>query len=164
MKQDVTTDKEHFVAAIKNEMSRTPEGRYFHRLHVVLQYLQGNRSAEIARLYGHSPRTIQYWIRRLRTDGLTNLWDGKRPGRPGRLSKSQREKLRNQVQHTPRELGYGQDIWNGSILSYHLEEHYGIKLSIRQCQRLLRQLGFSSFRKKGTLHCGGGKINDNGEF
>ena len=55
-------DAETFIAAIRDEISRTPEGRYFHRLHAILHVLQGASSYEVAKFYGHSPRTIQYWI------------------------------------------------------------------------------------------------------
>ena len=88
MKRLIVPDKEIFVAAIQDEISRTPEGRYFHRLHVVLHVLQGASTYEAAHIYGHSPRSIQYWVNRLITHGLEGLWDKERPGRPGKLSQS----------------------------------------------------------------------------
>ncbi|HOK20449.1 MAG TPA: hypothetical protein PK188_08165 [Thermosynergistes sp.] len=56
MKRIAIPDAETFVAAIQDEISRTREGRYFHRLHVVLYVLQGASPYEAARLYGDSPR------------------------------------------------------------------------------------------------------------
>jgi len=75
MRRFEISDADTFVAAIQDEIARTPEGRYFHRLHVILYVLQGNSTYEAARIYAHSPRTIQYWIHRLLSHGLAGLRD-----------------------------------------------------------------------------------------
>ena len=58
MRKLIIPDAETFISAIQDEISRTPQGRYFHRLHVVLHVLQGASSYEAAHLYGHSSRSI----------------------------------------------------------------------------------------------------------
>ena len=52
MRKFIIPDVETFIAAIQDEISRTPEGRYFHRLHVILYVLQGASSYDAARLHG----------------------------------------------------------------------------------------------------------------
>jgi len=141
-------DAETFIAAIQDEISRTLEGRYFHRLHVVLYVLSGASSYEAARMYGDSPRAIEYWVHRLITRGLAGLYDGNHPGRPTRLSPHDQDKLRNDIWRSPRELGYDQNLWDGLLLSHHLAKDYSVSLSVRQCQRLFHQLGFSLQRPR----------------
>ena len=141
-------DAEIFKSAIQDEISRTPEGRYFHRLHAVLYVLDGARSHDAARLYGDSPRAIEYWVNRLISQGLTGLLDGNHPGRPARLSTKDMAKLRKDISRNPRELGYDQNLWDGLLLSHHLTQKYSISLSVRQCQRLFHQLGFSLQRPR----------------
>lgn len=148
MKRMTIPDRETYVAAVQDEISRTQQGRYFHRLHVVLYVLKGASSYEAAHFYGHSPRTIQYWVRRLLTTGLAGLWDGEHTGRPSRLSQSDQKKLRNAIRRSPRELGYDQNLWDGPLLSHHIKEHYGVTLGVRQCQRLFHQLGFTLQRPR----------------
>ena len=148
MKRITIPDVETFVAAIQDELSRTREGRYFHRLHVVLYVLHGASSYEAARLYAHSPRTIEYWVHRLLCHGLAGLCEGERPGRPSRLSPLEQQRLRNEIRRSPRELGYEQNLWDGLLLSHHLQEHYAISLSVRQCQRLFHKLGFTLQRPR----------------
>lgn len=148
MKRIIIPDAETFIAAIQDEISRTPQGRYFHRLHVLLHVLRGASSYELAHFYGHSPRTIQYWVHRLLSSGIAGLWDGEHPGRPGQLSRLDQEKLRNEIRRSPRELGYEQNIWDGPLLSHHLRKDYGIILSVRQCQRLFHQMGFTLQRPR----------------
>lgn len=148
MRRIAIPDAETFVAAIQDEISRTKEGRYFHRLHVILPVLHGASPYEVARVYGHSPRTVEYWVHRLLADGLAGLWDGDRPGRPSRLSALEEERLRNEIRRSPRELGYDQNLWDGLLLSHHLEEHYAVPLGVRQCERLFHKLGFSLQRPR----------------
>ena len=141
-------DAEIFKSAIQDEISRTPEGRYFHRLHAVLHVLDGASSHDAARLYGDSPRAIEYWVNRLISQGLTGLLDGNHPGRPARLSIKDLAKLRQDISRNPRELGYDQNLWDGLLLSHHLTEKYSVSLSVRQCQRLFLQLGFNLQRHR----------------
>jgi transposase len=137
-----------FVAAIQDEISRTREARYFHRLHVVLRVLQGASSYQAARLYGDSSRSVEYWVKRLVSHGLSGLEEGERPGRPGRLSSSEEQGLRSEIRRPPRDLGYDQNLWDGVLLSHHLEERYAVSLSVRQCQRLFHKLGFTLQRPR----------------
>jgi len=148
MKRIIIPDAETFITAVQDEISRTPQGRYFHRLHVVLHVLQGASSYEVACFYGHSPRTVQYWVHRLLLNGLAGLWDEERPGRPSQLSQLDKKKLRNEIRRSPRELGYDQNLWDGPLLSHYLKQKYGITLSVRQCQRLFHQLGFTLQRPR----------------
>ena len=148
MKRISIPDAETFVAAIQDEISRTREGRYFHRLDIILYVLQGASPYEAARLFGHSPRTIEYWVHRLVSKGLIGLWEGGRTGRPSRLSATNLQKLRDEIQRSPRESGYDQNIWDGVLLSVHLAKVFYISLWIRQCQRLFHRLGFSLQRPR----------------
>jgi transposase len=141
-------DAETYMAAIQDEISRTPKGRYFHRLHVVLQVLGGASSFETARLYGDSPRAIEYWVQRLTSNGLPGLLDKSHTGRPARLSTLELAKLRKDIRRDPRELGYDQNLWDGLLLSHHLTKNYSVSLCVRQCQRLFHQLGFSLQRPR----------------
>ncbi len=148
MKRITIPDAETFVAAIQEEISRTREGRYFHRLHVVLYVLQGAGPYEAARLYGDSARAIEYWVHRLLSDGLAGLWEGDRPGRPGRLSAADQERLQSEIPLSPRQLGYDQNLWDGLLLSHHLKEHYAVSLGVRHFDRLFHKLGFSMQRPR----------------
>ena len=148
MKRITVPDAETFIAAIQDELSRTREGRYFHRLAVVLHVLRGASAYEASHAFGFSSRAIEYWVNRLASNGLKGLWDGKHPGRPSRLSTSQMQRLRKDLRHSPRDTGYDQNLWDGVLLSHHLGKNYSVSLSVRQCQRLFHQMGFSLQRPR----------------
>jgi len=148
MKRLKIPDVETFIAAIQDEISRTGEGRYYHRLHVVLHALKETSCYEAARIYGHSPRSVYNWIHRLITKGLGGLREEEHPGRPSKLSPSQQEELRKHLLLSPREFAYDQNIWDGPLLSYHLEKHFSVHLRVRQCQNLFHRLGFTLQRPR----------------
>ena len=148
----VIPDAETFATAVEDEIARTRVGRYYHRLHVVLLVLRGYSCYEAARLYGDSPRSVEYWVHRLLRQGLAGLEEDERPGRPSRLSDPQKERLRSELQGSPRALGYDQNLWDGKLVAHHLAQRYGVTLGVRQCQRLLRQLGFTLQRPRRQAH------------
>ena len=128
--------------AIQQEIVRSEESRYDHRLHGVLLVCAGFSCYEVADLFQHSPRTIQYWIKRFEQSGFEGLRDLEKTGRPTVMTQDIWEALANDLRRSPRELGYIQNLWDGKLLSHHLAESKSIYLGVRQCQRLFRELGF----------------------
>lgn len=136
------TDADIMILAIQNEIQRSEESRYDHRLHGVLLACSGMSCNDIAALLGQSPRTVQYWIHRFQDYGFAGLQEGERTGRPPALTKSTLEVVGQDLRREPRLLGYPQTLWDGKLLSHHLKTSYQIDLGVRQCQRLFHQLGF----------------------
>jgi len=136
--------------AVQREISRSEEARYDHRLHGILLTSRGLSCYEVAGLLGEDPRTIERWVRRLETKGLRGLREGKRPGRPRRLSAAQWDAVYRDLQKRPRDFGYPQNLWSGRLLAHHLETVHKVALGARQCQRLFQQIGFRA-RKSGPI-------------
>ena len=128
--------------AIQEEILRSEESRYDHRLHGVLLVCSGFSCGEVAQIFGRSRRTVQYWVRRFEQSGFAGLQETPRPGRPGAVDDVLRERIGQDLRQSPFTFGYSQNLWDGKLLSHHLAKNYGVKLGIRQCQRLFHQLGF----------------------
>ena len=125
--------------AVQQEIRRSVESRYDHRLHGVLLVCQGHTCAAVAAWLGEHPATVQRWVHRFAAGGCGALREGPRAGRPGRLAAADRAKAARDLQAPPSALGYEQDDWDGPLLARHLRQRYGIRLGPRQCQRFLRQ-------------------------
>jgi transposase len=137
------TDAETMVLALQDEIRRSEESRYDHRLHGVLLVAHGISCREAAGVLGDAPRTVENWIHRFEKEGLAGLTEGERPGRPSGLSPAQMAKVETSLRQTPTEAGVkGGGVWDGKTLSCYLEQKFGVELQARQCQRLFRQLGF----------------------
>jgi transposase len=128
--------------AIQQEIVRSQESRYDHRLHGVLLVCSGMTSAAVAELFGQSPRTVQYWVQRFERDGFAGLEEGERPGRPAGVNAAVLDGVGRDLRRDPRDFGYTQNLWDGKLLSHHLAVAYHVRLGIRQCQRLFTKLEF----------------------
>jgi transposase len=142
MKALTISDTENMIMAIQDEIRRNDTSRYDHRLHGVLLVAQGMTCARVAQLLGDSHHTVVNWVRRFETEGLAGLADGQRPGRPSRLSDQQLTKVETALRARPEQFGLTTQMWDGPTLSEFLARELGVKLRVRQCQRLFRQLGF----------------------
>ena len=148
MKRLEIADLETFIAAIEDEICRTAERRYYHRLHVVLYALKTGNCYEAARIYNHAPHSVYNWVHCLTTYGLAGLLEGERSGRPRTLSSPQEQKLSKDLLLSPREFSYDQNVWDGPLLSHHLEKQFSAHLQVRQCQNLFHHLGFTLQRPR----------------
>jgi transposase len=141
MKALVIHDAEDVVFSIQDEIRRSDEAKYDHRLHALLLVAQGMSCRRVAQVLGDAPRTIAYWVNRFENEGFAGLVDVERPGRPCRLNNDQLAELEFVLRGEPREYGL-QGLWDGKALSAFIEQRWGILLGVRQCQRLFRSFGF----------------------
>jgi transposase len=128
--------------AVQDEIVRSEEARYDHRLHGILLVTGGFSCSQVADLFGHSSRTVHSWVRRFEESGFAGLRETARPGRPTALGEAVRHGIGRDLRRSPFEFGYTQNLWDGKLLSHHLTEHYEVDLGVRQCQRLFHHLGF----------------------
>ena len=130
------------VLSLQQEIQRSEESRYDHRLHGVLLVAQGLTCPEVARLLGDSRRSVEYWVHRYDERGLAGLTEGERSGRPSRLQEKQIQEINRVLRGKPSDAGMPVNLWDGKTLSAWIDKAYGIQMGVRQCQRLFRQLEF----------------------
>jgi transposase len=130
------------ILGLQDEIRRSQESRYDHRLHGVLLVAQGMTCPQVASLLGDAPRTVENWVRRFEKHGLSGLVEGDRPGRPTRLTEEQVHEIEALLRKPPVSAGRDIGLWDGKTLSSYIAERYQIDIGVRQCQRLFRQLGF----------------------
>ena len=135
-------DAETIVLGLQDEIRRSEESRYDHRLHGVLLVAQGMTCPQVSRLLGDAPRSVEYWVRRFEERGLVGLAEGQRAGRPRRLSEAQLQEVDRVLRQTPRDVGLTGTRWDEKTLSAWIEQRFRVRLRVRQCQRLFRQRGF----------------------
>jgi transposase len=142
MKALTISDNDNMIMALQDEIRRNDTSRYDHRLHGVLLVAQGMTCPQVAELLGDSPRTVVNWVQRFETEGLAGLSEGERSGRPSRLSAPQLSRVEAALRSSPTQFGLPTQMWDGPTLSAFVGQQLGVKLKVRQCQRLFRQLGF----------------------
>lgn len=138
----LTIEDPVLIAAIQDEIRRSDEARYDHRLHAVLLVAQGMTCPEVAARLGDSVRAVQTWVHRFEEEGFAGLAEADRPGRPSRLNEKQLKVIERVLRASPREAGMDVNLLDGKTLSAFIKKRFGVSLQVRQCQRLFRQLGF----------------------
>src|SRR5260370_26289647 len=93
MKPLKIADSPTIILGLQDEIRRSEESRYDHRLHGLLLVAQGMTCPEVARLLGDAPRSVEYWVGRFERDGLAGLLEGARPRRPLRVAYKKIEAL-----------------------------------------------------------------------
>ena len=135
-------DASTIVLGLQDEIRRSEESRYDHRLHGVLLVAQGMSCPEVSRLLGDSPRTVEYWVRRFEERGLAGLVEGERSGRPRRLNDKQLEEINSVLRQPPESGGIPRGLWDGKGLAAFIKKRYGVTLGVRQCQYMFKAFGF----------------------
>lgn len=130
------------LVALQQEVQRSHESRYEHRLHGVLLVAQGMSCYDVAHVLGQDPRTVQRWVEKFNERGFGALEEGERSGRPRRLDALQLAEVERVLRQSPMQLGLGQGMWDGKLLSYWIQKRFGVRVGTRQCQRMFRQMGF----------------------
>jgi transposase len=127
---------------IQQEIERSEESRYDHRLHGLLLLAAGHSCRQVAGIFGEDDTTVQRWVRRFERGGIRALRERKRSGRPRTLSPEQWDRLQEDLRKNPQDFGLAAATWDGRSLSQHLRHRYGVELGVRQCQRIFRQMRF----------------------
>jgi transposase len=135
-------DVEEMLWVLQDEIRRSEEARYDHRLHGVLLVAQGMSAPQVAQVLGDGTRTVEYWVQRFNSEGLSGLVEGERAGRPARLSEARLAHIGVILRESPIAHGMTGNLWDGKTLAEWLRRNWAVELSVRQCQRLFRQLGF----------------------
>jgi len=139
-------NREELKAMIHEAMTFTEEAKYYYRLSMLLLYLSGFEVKTIAEIYNESPTTLWYWIKKGLNVGIEDLLSKAHTGRKTRLSAEQEQVIGKALEQSPRESGYAFENWDGIILSQYILDKFNVMLAVRQCQRLMRKLGFTKQR------------------
>jgi transposase len=128
------------VKMIRKEFRRSEEARYIHRLHGVLLVVLGLSTVKAGKLLGDPQRTIAHWAIRFKARGLEGLKEAEKSGRPGILNAVQTKALAVALAKSPKVSGLNAPAWTGAVISSFLRKQYDVKLSPRQCSRLMAAL------------------------
>jgi transposase len=119
---------------------------YCIRIQIILLADEGQTQTQICKALGCSQGMARHWILVARS-GQAHNWQDIQIGRPKSLNDVHIERLKKLVSHNPKEFGYSFQRWTGKWLSKHLAKEFGIEVSDRHINRLLKQLGLSTRSK-----------------
>ena len=131
---DVDTDLLYDALADASDAKATK------RLMIALAYADGVRVDTLCARYGIPRATVYSWLDRFEQEPISEaIKDEPRPGRPPKLSDSQREQLFSDLSQPPNEIGYETTDWSPALAKRHVEQVYKTNYSLGHIRRLLRK-------------------------
>ena len=140
--RDVETLKKE-ASAILNA---SEDSKYIHKVAMVNLVIKGTiTAADLADGLEITRQSISNWISIADKQGFEALKEKPKSGRPTKMTEEIASEIDALLQEDdPQKYGY--QIWDGPSLSKYIKEAYNIDYSVRSCQRLFRNLGYSLLR------------------
>lgn len=103
---------------------------------------KGMKKSVISKKLGVNRRTVYNWSLRL---AKSEDWrDRKQPGSKSRLTKNQKEKLKEIIDSGPRTYGYDTDLWTLKRISEVISKEFNVNYNTTHIWRVLKNLGYSA--------------------
>jgi transposase len=122
---------------------RRGDRRLGRRITALLWLADGQPVAEIAARLGLSRETVYAWLRAFLLDRCASLSYRTSPGRPAKLTPTQKQYLRALITAGPEAAGYPTGCWNSALVQALIEREFGCCYSVHYLSELLHNLGFS---------------------
>ena len=128
------------TTALREALSDASIPKAAKRLMVALAYADGVRVDTLSERYGIPRATVYSWFDRFEQKPIDEaIEDESRPGRPPKLSDSQREQLLADLAQSPTEFEYEMTDWSPELVKSHIEQVYDISYSLGHIRRLIRK-------------------------
>jgi len=112
------------------------------KIAALLLLVEGQRPGWISAVLGLTRMSLSRWIHAINQSGLSALRPQIRSGRPARLTSGMQKELASHLEKSPVEFGLNRAHWDGPTVAVHLKRKFGLKLTVRQAQRWMHQLGY----------------------
>lgn len=113
------------------------------RIHALLALAQGQSVSEVADMLSLGEQTVRDYRNQYLLKGMTSLVYQAPPGRPSKLTKTQRQQLAEWITASPQGSGYTSGGWNTPMIQDLIQRHFGVVYHPHYIATLLKNMGFS---------------------
>lgn len=131
---------------LQENLQKDLSNSYRQRIEIMLLTDEGKSQTEICQIVGCCAATARHWMQIARM-GMAHQWQDFRVGRPKAVNEQYLERLKEIVNHNPRDYGYSFRRWTANLLQKHLAKEFGLEISDRHIKRLLKKMGLSTLPK-----------------
>ena len=136
---------------LSKEAEKDGAYRVAKRLRAVILNSQGHTSGELAKILQAPRSRVSQWLQQYQAEGVDGLLEGFRSGRPSELTDKQQGKLADILESGPVAYGLDNGIWTSPMISWLIEEEFGVQYHPGHVRKLLHVLGFSVQRPRRKL-------------
>ena len=119
------------------------ELRLIKRIHALLSIIEGKAVSDVAELLKLSTQTLYNYISAFVLKRLDSLVYKRPPGRPRRLTKTQRQVLAKLIERGPEKAGYDCGCWDTVLIQDLIYTRFGVEYNPHYVAELLKNMGFS---------------------
>jgi len=122
---------------------RRGDRRVVARVTALLLLADQHAAAAVAERVGMGVSTIYDWLHAFLSTRCASLVYHTSPGRPAKLTPTQKQRLCGLVSAGPEAAGYATGCWNSAIIQDLIQREFGVLYSVAYIAELLGNLGFS---------------------
>jgi transposase len=139
------------LTRLSKEAERDGAYRVAKRLRAVILNSHGHTSCELATILQAPRSRVSQWLQQYQAEGVEGLLEGLRSVRPSELTDKQRRKLANILDRGPAAYGLDNGIWTSPMITWLIEEEFGVQYHPGHVRKLLNALRFSVQRPRPKL-------------
>ena len=113
------------------------------RIHALLDLAQGQSVREVAEMLSLGEQTVRDYRNQFLFKGVASLVYKAPPGRPSKLTKTQRQQLAEWIKASPQDSGYTSGCWNTPMIQDLIWRQFGVEYHPHYLCTLLKNIGFS---------------------
>jgi transposase len=113
------------------------------RIHVLLALAQGQSVSDVAEMLSVGEQTVRDYRNQYLFKGMASLVYKAPPGRPSKLTKTQRQPLAQWIKASPQDSGYTSGCWNTPMIQDLTWRHFGVVYHPHSLATLRKNMGFS---------------------
>jgi transposase len=117
--------------------------RVVRRIQALLALADNQSVQEVAEMLNLGPQTMRDYRNAFLLKGVSSLVYTRPPGRPHKLTPSQRRALANLIKAGPQAAGYTSGCWNTPMIQDFIQSRFGVAYHPHYLATLLHTLGFS---------------------
>jgi transposase len=135
-------DHEKLVAYLRQAYANG-QLRLVKRIHALLYILDGKAVDGVAVILDLSEQSVYTYVKAFILKGFASLVYRRPPGRPPRLTKSQRKELNRLIDEGPEAAGYDCGCWTTSLIQDLILTRFGVEYNPHYLAELLKNMGYS---------------------
>src|SRR5918996_1877378 len=113
------------------------------RIHALLALTQSQSVRQVAEMLALGEQTVRDYRNQFLIKGMASLVYKAPPGRPSKLTKTQRQSLAEWIKASPQDSGYTSGCWNTPMIQDLVWRHFGVEYNPHYLCTLLKNMGFS---------------------
>ncbi|MEW6126879.1 MAG: IS630 family transposase [Acidobacteriota bacterium] len=126
--------------------------RLVKRLLAIFALRDSHSPEHLADLLKVSVAAVLDWAKNFLCYNLKGLQEKKAPGRPAKLTKSQKRQLAALIDSGPSACGFSAACWRSPMIQHLIHQTFGVFYSVFYIAQLLKSLGFSYQKAKFVAH------------